>query len=29
MSVNQKLNFGFEKLHENQIKEFVSAVLIN
>ena len=28
MSVNQRLNFGFGRLHENQIQESVSAILI-
>ena len=28
-SVNQRLNFGFGRLHENQIQEFVSAILIS
>ena len=29
MSINQRLNFGFGRLHKNQIQEFVSAVLIS
>ena len=28
MSVNQRLNFGFGRLHENQIQEPVSVILI-
>ena len=28
MSVNQRLNFGFGRLHENQIQESVSVILI-
>ena len=29
MSLNQRLNFGFGRLHENRIQEFVSAILIS
>ena len=28
MSVNQRLNFGFGRLHENQIQDSVSVILI-
>ena len=29
MYVNQRLNFGFGRLHKNQIQESVSAIFIN
>ena len=29
MSVKQRLNFGFGRLHENQIQESISAILIS
>ena len=27
MSVNQRVNFGFRRLHENQMQEIVSTIL--
>ena len=29
MSVNQRLNFGFGRMYENQIQDFVSVNLIS